>query len=1082
MVKRLMRRRCLALFLTVVLSLSLAPAVWAANVAGIEVALDHNTLTLSAGMTGELTPTVTATYDDNNTGDITRQTSFSWESSNDAIARVSGSTSGEATVTGVSAGTATVTVTATYTGDDGTKHEEKVSCTVTVEAAKAISITTASPLRTGKGLTTPVRAATNPAGQTVAWKSDDTSVATVDNYSSVLTAHKPGTTKVYAYLESDPEVVSEGLEVIVSGIEVLEDPFQVDENGTADLTDAVKCHGDARVTTLSFNSPDSYTIEVVGNQVRGLNVGEATVEVRANGGAYIETIRVEVVPDPTTELKAPDMTTADTLSFSSLNFAGQINNTVAYVTGLLVPTNQGTLYYKYRSEAEPGPGVGQVESYYRSPGPGQRALNDVTFVPKADYPGGQVTISYTAVTTEGRNYACKITFMLKSGSGNGSQVEGIIFSTAYNTAVKFDGLEFDQVCREQTGSRLSYVTFSQPPVRQGSLYTNYTNSGNYGSPVELRRHYSQKDLDDVWFVPAPGYSGSAVVYYTGAGTNGRTYSGQVLINVEQEGGVAIGGLHYETVPGQAVRFDDEDFSDYCRELLDQYQTLSFVRFESMPGESEGVLYYDYRSSTNTGSRVVEGTTYYYGTRSPRIDRLTFVPAKDFTGTVRIPFTGQTVDGTRFSGNVEINVRSGIGSGDIYYTCAPGRSVSFRTSDFTGLSRDLTGNTLDYIQFQGLPNSADGSLYHNNTRISATGTRYYNSSGASRISNLSFRASSSFSGTVDIPFIGTDRRGNTFNAVVTISDSSSGNSGSSSGGDIRYTTDYNTAVVFDRDDFDDLSQWETDRNVSSVRFTPPLSSEGSLYRNYRSSSNMGTRITSNTTVNASELDRVAFVPASGFSGTAYIDFTANASGSGGSFTGSVEVVVGRDYSSGYSSAYFSDMNGYSAAQQRAVDFLYDRGITRGLTTGQYGPESHIRRGDFARMVYIAFGMTPSANTSAFQDVPAGIYYAEAVNALAARGVVSGTGGGLFSPDSALTRQDAVCMVQRAMRAVGREAGDGSTGALSGYSDWINISGYAQGAMSFAVQRGYLPTAGGRLSPTQPLTRVDMAEIIYRVLTY
>ena len=37
------------------------------------------------------------------------------------------------------------------------------------------------------------------------------------------------------------------------------------------------------------------------------------------------------------------------------------------------------------------------------------------------------------------------------------------------------------------------------------------------------------------------------------------------------------------------------------------------------------------------------------------------------------------------------------------------------------------------------------------------------------------------------------------------------------------------------------------------------------------------------------------------------------------------------------------------------------------------------------------------------------------------------------------------------------------------------------MSFAVQRGYLPTTGGRLSPTQPLTRVDMAEIIYRVLT-
>ena len=115
-------------------------------------------------------------------------------------------------------------------------------------------------------------------------------------------------------------------------------------------------------------------------------------------------------------------------------------------------------------------------------------------------------------------------------------------------------------------------------------------------------------------------------------------------------------------------------------------------------------------------------------------------------------------------------------------------------------------------------------------------------------------------------------------------------------------------------------------------------------------------------------------------------------------------------------------------------------------------------------------------------PSGAYYAEAVNALYARGVVSGVGGGRYSPDSALTRQDAICMVQRAMRTVGWSANDGYAGALAGYSDGDSVSGYAQGAMSFAVQRGYLPTTGGRLSPTQPLTRVDMAEIIHRVLTY
>ena len=108
--------------------------------------------------------------------------------------------------------------------------------------------------------------------------------------------------------------------------------------------------------------------------------------------------------------------------------------------------------------------------------------------------------------------------------------------------------------------------------------------------------------------------------------------------------------------------------------------------------------------------VSQGTNYYYGSYSPRLDRITFLCAEDFSGTVRIPFTGCTNDGTTFTGNVEINVRDGGGSGNIQYTCAAGRSVSFNTGDFTRLCRSLTDRTLDYIRFQSLPSSADGVVY------------------------------------------------------------------------------------------------------------------------------------------------------------------------------------------------------------------------------------------------------------------------------------------------------------------------------------------------------------------------------------
>lgn len=1036
----------------------------------------------------------------------------------------------------------------------------------------------------------------------VEWESDNPKVVDVTYQTGVATAVSAGKAKITAYLDGKE---AGSTQVEVRGIAVDEEavPVVVYENGNpVSLAGVIQRYGGISDRALTFTSRDPYIAEIVNtNQVQGLQVGEAVIDVTASGSSSVN-FTVQVEPDPTTQIKLNrTLASGETLSFADLssNFASQIGGKLEYVTGLFVPTDQGTLYYGYRSESEPGSGVGQIEAYYRSPGAGQRALKDITFVAKPSY-AGTVTITYNAVTVKdstgsNKTYSCKIEFTAQGGSASAdsSQAGTISATTDYNTAVQFSSTEFGAICRERLGTQLDHVIFSLPPERQGTLYTNYSASGGYGSVVDVHRQYSRREVDNVWFVPAPGYSGTVTVYYTGFGTNGKSYSGQVLIAVGQEDSVTTGGLSYSVAPGGVAYFDDEDFDNYCYEILgrDDEQTLSVIRFESLPSESDGVLYYDYRFSSNTGSRAAVGTYYYYGTRAPRIDRLAFVPAADFTGSIKLPFTGWSMDGTSFSGSVEINVRSGVVSGDIYYACAPSRSVSFRSSDFTNLSRTLTGRTLDYIRFRSLPGTSDGSVYIGSSRISTTGTRY----DSSDINRMSFRAASSFSGSVNISFEGRSTGGDTFTGVITIGSSGAGSSSNSGrGGNVRYTTDSNTAAVFDRDDFDDLSQWETDRNISSIRFDRsnlPSNSQGSLYQNYRSSSSMGTRITSNTSITASDLNRLAFVPASGYTGTVYIDFTATATGSGGTFYGTVEIEVGqppadtvarysttmapvrfyagdlaqsgsnlssirftslppsdagylyyqyisptsygRQVSTGttyqasggnlisdlaflpragytgtvtipytgtntngktftgevvitvsptYSSSYFSDMAGYSSSQLAAVDFLYDHGITRGLSAGQYGPESSIRRGDFALMLYDAFALRTITSSGAFVDVPPGAYYAAAVNALYARGIVSGVGNGQYAPDSTLTRQDAIVMVQRAMRAIGWDADNGYASALTGYSDGGSVSGYAQGAMALAVQRGYLPITGGWLNPQQPLTRVDMAEILHRVLTY
>ena len=581
-------------------------------------------------------------------------------------------------------------------------------------------------------------------------------------------------------------------------------------------------------------------------------------------------------------------------------------------------------------------------------------------------------------------------------------------------------------------------------------------------------------MDDIWFVPAPGFSGTVTLYYTayGTGTNAGSFAGQASITVSPENGVAIGGLSFDTVRGGVARFDDERFNTYCREVLREEswydrQTLSRIRFDALPSAREGVLYYDYRSSTSTGTRADTGTSYYYGARNPRIDWLTFVPAADFVGTVRIPFTGWTSDGTSFTGNVEVNVRGGTGYGDIQYVCAPGRSVSFRSTDFANLSRDLTGRTINYIIFRDLPASSDGSLYYNSSRISTTGARYQNSN----IGRLSFRASSSFSGAIDIPFEGRSAGDETFSGVITITTGSSGGSGSGSGWwNIRYTSRDGEAAVFDRYDFDSLSQWDTGRNVRSVRFQVPSASQGDLYRNYRSSSNQGTRISSNSTsISRSGLDQVAFVPARNYTGTVYIDFTAT-SDDGSLLDGTLEISVERgtwDVPTVPTRFYDVADNAYYAD---AVKWAVSNGITSGTSSTTFSPHQTCTVAQILSFLYRANGSPRVTGSNPFTDVHTSDYYYEAALWAYQKGMVSGSALRPFAP----------CTRASTMEFMWKAAGSPAVSGSRRFDDVSVNASYARAVAWATEQKITSGTSSTTFSPNNICTRGQIVSFLYRAM--
>ena len=1166
--------------------------VTAGDPTGLTVAISPKTLDMIAGHSQNISATLTTTPADADKSNVTYQ----WTSSNSSVAAVSSSASTptQATVEAKGKGTATITVTAKSGSLTATD-----TCTVTVEdSMKSIELSPSGPFVMDVGQSKNVKATADPDSATVTWTSEDESVATARGSDSkgrngVIYAKSPGETKVVVSIGSGSNHREEDIEVTVSGIIPETTHLEVAENEMIALP-TLDRFGLAANGNPVWQSANPNVAQISGTNVAGRGPGTTTITASVSG-SYQVSVTVTVSADKETTIGPLDMKVSDQLNFGD-SLLEQIRNQasegkLSHVTGIFVSPSQGTLYYKYTSPDEPNAGVAQRENYYYAPSSGQKALGDITFIPNPQFSGTQAVISYTVVSTTNQTSSGRILINLEKDS------KAVInLGTPNSTPVFFSGNLFNRQCQQKTGSTLDYVIFSLPPANKGTLYFGYVDANNYGGKVTAGAMYRLAQLDSIVFVPAEGVprdgkSETVTVYYTArsmAGGSVASYAGQVDINVTRENSSQGTDVYYSISKGATKTLDDADFTNFYGDKV-----LSYIRFDSLPASWEGTLYHGYRSASSVGTVVRTDTNYYSGTRNPRLDRITFVPAEDFTGSVYIPFTGWDQDGNRFPGTLEINVKGGgDGYGDILYSCAPGRTVNFVEKDFRELCDDLTDKSLSYIILQDLPDrSTEGSIYHKSTRVSSTGTRYNNGSGTYRISNLSFRAVSGFSGTVEIPFVGyttgTSSTSTTFNGVIVI-EASGGSYGDTT---ISYYTDYDSAAVFDRDDFDEISLNETGEKVKSVKFSIPTASRGDLYQNYRSSSSKGSRITSkNTSISASSLDRVAFITASTYTGTVYIEYTATAQEDGGTFEGTIEIEVERpsaavtvrygtktdpvDFDaedfrrSGYtlrsvkftslpassegklyyqytspsqytrlastSTSYnvsgsnkisdltfvpragytgtvilpytgtnsngstfsgeviitvssvishtFNDLGGYSDQQRAAVSYIYDKGITAGMSSTEYGPELPIRRGDFARMIYIAFGFSPSGGSWVFNDVPPNEYYAQAVNTLSARGVVSGVGNGDFAPSANVSRQDAICMIQRAMRAVGQSAPDGAYSALSSYSDAGYVSDYAKGAMALAVQRGYLPTSGNYLNPGDPLTRIDMADILHRVLTY
>lgn len=948
-------------------------------------------------------------------------------------------------------------------------------CSFTAFAEEKVALTVTGNNEVEVNATTDLGVSNPPQGATLYWESSNDQVASVDQNSGQVTGKKAGTAVIKV---TTSVTTGEGAEAVT-----------VDYEGTKTIT--VKMNKDAKVTEVSASATSAsvpYNISAA-DAAKRLKDTKITLTYDQGGTQEITadwTLKTGVTFDSKNMSGSyafvPSITLPEGVDLPEINvtittaqLASGASANVGTIT-VLLGTREADLQLPTYAPLSLNNGTSRNFGIGSSTGGSSSAENGLFDAwTSADYNDDKVgTYTFKAAWKGNSDYysLADLTLTVK------------VVDSDFPVTAGYEGKSLKSVLDDIStllkgmyGRGLATIDFTDLKLDGGELYIKDKDELTEADET----YYDVDEFDDIVYYPN-GTGETSYIEYTAYTSNDREDISGIITLKSSEFVL----LTAEIDDKGTVQFSASDFEDAIADWDDDW-TLDYVKFSSIPDStSKGYLYTEYDEDSSKNTPAKNSVKYYVEPEGKDLglDDLTYVPGSKTSGMVAIEFKAYLVDGKKtdtVEGVYQINV---IEKADLTIEAGVKESVSFDLDMFQefyqeNISKNYKNYDIVAVSFSGVPNSKEKGYLRNDGKSikSPNDKKFYIDSdkeGDYAFEDLTFEGGSKASTTRAefTVYAKKDGKGTAKTVTGTI-DFIVGSTHSLSGS-IKASETMKFAASLSA--FEDLGGND---NVY-VTFTG-LPNGGKLVYNWGTGSQedvkVGTEYYLSYKAGKKLLSNVTFVPSYSSSKQARtISIPVKAYNSKEkAVTGTINITV--NYAA-YSSK-FTDITTSTYAD--SVDFLYNQGITTGMTATTFGPNSNVTRAQFVTFLYRAAGQPAVTGvTNKFTDVKSTGTYAYAYNAIlwaVQNNITTGRSATKFDPAANVTHQELLTFLYR--YDVNYLGHPGTQGSLSGFSDASSLQSYAVAPAKWAAYKGIV--SGYTLQPAVAGSRATVALWLHRMLT-